>query len=153
MTTTHTTRQAILPFALVLAAAALAACTPKDQAELKDVGANTAAIAQQNAKDLASRIDQGVDKALVAGAAGARAAGSALDDAATTAEAKAALSKDPELGPLDIEVQTDNGRVSLRGLVPSIVARQRASDIARAAKGAKSVDVRLDIGPPPTGAR
>lgn len=146
MTITQTIRLASLTFAVALAAASLEACTPKDQADLKNVGANTAAIAQQNAQKLESRIDQGVDKALVAGAAAARAAGSALDDTAITAEITASLAKDSELRAFGIDVHTTNGRVALRGAVPNIVARQRASDIARGAKGAKDVENQLTIG-------
>lgn len=144
----HPIRPPTLAIALIaLAAASLGACTPKAQEELRDVGKSTTEAARENAATLGQKIDQGIDKARIAGATVARAAGEALDDTAITAETKAALAKDDEIRSGRVEVSTKEGKVELRGKVPTDSARARAASIARSAKGATSVDNQLVVGP------
>lgn len=73
-------------------------------------------------------------------------AGSAVEDAAVTATINAELAKDPKLSALKIDVDTSNGRVSLKGKAPDADSRERATQIASAVRGVQSVDNQLEIG-------
>lgn len=73
-------------------------------------------------------------------------AGSAVEDAAVTATINAELAKDPKLSALRIDVDTSNGRVSLKGTAPDADSRDRATQIANAVRGVQSVDNQLQIG-------
>lgn len=73
-------------------------------------------------------------------------AGSAVEDAAVTATINAELAKDPKLSALKIDVDTSNGRVSLKGKAPDADSRERATQIASAVRGVQSVDNQLQIG-------
>lgn len=73
-------------------------------------------------------------------------AGSAVEDAAVTATINAELAKDPKLSALKIDVDTSNGRVSLKGKAPDTDSRERATQIASAVRGVQSVDNQLQIG-------
>lgn len=68
-----------------------------------------------------------------------------VDDAAITAEVKAALVGDPELKASDINVETVQGVVQLSGFVSSAESVAAAATVARTVKGVKSVrnDLRL----------
>jgi CHAT domain-containing protein len=68
------------------------------------------------------------------------------DDASITAEVKAELSKAPHLKDAKIEVSTTGGVVTLKGKVRTYRGRRYASEIAKAVKGVKSVDNKLDVG-------
>ena len=70
----------------------------------------------------------------------------AARDAAITAEVNAQLAKDPSLSALRIDVDTDAGRVALKGSAPSAEAKDRASQLARNVDGVKDVDNQLVIG-------
>lgn len=73
-------------------------------------------------------------------------AGSAVEDAAVTATINAELAKDPKLSALKIDVDTSNGRVSLKGKAPDADSRERATQIASAVRGVQSVDNQLQVG-------
>jgi osmotically-inducible protein OsmY len=62
-----------------------------------------------------------------------------------------ALARDPQLSA-GVRVEVLNGRVILRGTVPSNVDRLRAVGIAASPPGARSVDDGLVVVPPPIGA-
>ena len=68
-----------------------------------------------------------------------------LDDATITAEVNAGLAKDATLSALKINVDTRDGRVTLRGPAPSADARDRATQIAKAVKGVSAVDNQLTV--------
>lgn len=65
--------------------------------------------------------------------------GKGAGDAAITASIKADLVKDPELSALKIEVDTNQGVVTLNGVAPNEAAADRAGRIAIAVKGVTSV--------------
>ncbi|MGZ5131150.1 MAG: BON domain-containing protein [Caldimonas sp.] len=69
-------------------------------------------------------------------------AGEVLDDSAITAKVKTALLADPTVKGLQIDVDTKNGVVSLKGSVPKAES-DRAVQIARETSGVKSVDNQL----------
>lgn len=128
--------------------ALLSACTPSDQAKLNEVGANTAAIAKENTKEVVKQIDKGLVVAGKEAKSAAVIAGAALGDAALATDVKAGLAKDPELSALKIEVQATAGQVELTGTAPNAAARTRATEIAKAARGVQNVDNKLVVTAP-----
>lgn len=66
-------------------------------------------------------------------------------DAAITGAVKMRLAQDPDLSALSINVDTDAGRVVLRGSAPTTAARNKASDIAGAVDGVKTVSNELSV--------
>jgi osmotically-inducible protein OsmY len=72
-------------------------------------------------------------------------AGKAIDDTTITAAVKAGILAEPGLKVLKIEVDTKNGEVMLTGSADSAENVQRATQIATAIQGVKSVDNRLAV--------
>lgn len=72
-----------------------------------------------------------------------RAAAPRSTDAAITARVKARLAADAELLPLPIAVETQDGRVTLRGVVPQAVIA-RAGQLVGSVEGVRAVDNRLE---------
>lgn len=70
----------------------------------------------------------------------------ALNDSAITARVNAQLAADPKLSPLQINVDTTDGRVLLRGTAPDKSSRERATEMASAIDGVKSVDNQIVVG-------
>ncbi|HEX2997091.1 MAG TPA: BON domain-containing protein [Anaerolineales bacterium] len=60
-------------------------------------------------------------------------------------QVQAAFMNDPDVQGYDIEVLDSNGIITLRGNVPTPVARDRAEDIARAVDGVVNVINELDV--------
>lgn len=79
------------------------------------------------------------------GAAGTRTAGQAVDDLTIGTKLKAALANDPELSAMQINVDTMQGNVKLRGQVKSMKEWRKAGELARDIQGVKSVDNQLVI--------
>jgi len=77
-------------------------------------------------------------------AMGASAAGK-VDDGAITAKVKAAIAADKDLSAIKIDVDTQNGVVTLSGPAPTATAKERASEIARKVNGVNSVNNQLTI--------
>lgn len=69
----------------------------------------------------------------------------AADDATITAAVSAGLAKDPDLSAIKIDVDTQAGKVTLRGPAPTPVAKERAEQIAKDVKGVSSVDNQLEV--------
>lgn len=59
---------------------------------------------------------------------------------------KTALAANPDFGAVPIEVHSNEGEVTLRGRVPDLAARDRATEIARAVRDVKDVDNQLTVG-------
>jgi hyperosmotically inducible periplasmic protein len=110
--------------AAVLAGAAMAACNPSTDKT------SAATRTEGNATTLADK------------------AANTASDAAITVAVNSALMKDDKLSALHIDVKSVDGHVVLDGSAPDADARQRASKLARAVDGVKSVDNRLAL--PPT---
>lgn len=97
------------------------------------------------AQSAGARMEEGAARV---GDATSNAANSAMDiagEAATTAEIKAALVKDPELSALQINVDTKAGTVTLNGTAPSDSAKTRAEEIAKGVKGVSAVNNLLTV--------
>lgn len=74
-----------------------------------------------------------------------RTAGQTVDDAGITAKVKAALMSESGVDGLKINVDTFNGRVTLKGEVPNQGQVDKAGQVARGVEGVKDVDNRLTV--------
>ncbi|OUM02034.1 BON domain-containing protein [Variovorax sp. JS1663] len=70
---------------------------------------------------------------------------SKTNDTAITASVSAAIARDPELGPRNIDVASQAGTVRLSGSAPSAEAKSRAEQIARTVNGVDAVDNRIAV--------
>jgi hyperosmotically inducible protein len=68
-----------------------------------------------------------------------------VDDAAVTAKLKSALLQAPDVKGTDVNVDTVNGKVTLKGTVESQAQADRAVQIARASEGVREVDNQLMV--------
>lgn len=68
-----------------------------------------------------------------------------LEDAAITAKVKAALHAEKDVKSRDIEVETFQGKVVIKGVVPDRVQAERAANVAAAVAGVKAVENRLSV--------
>lgn len=143
---------------------ALGGCGRPADDQAASVGSDNAATrsaqaakdARRDAATATAKAEAGLDraaegtKAMGAAAAdktrelGAAAAGK-VDDASITAKVNAALAKDQELSALRIDVDTQNGIVTLSGPAPTASAKERASEVARTVKGVTSVNNQLTL--------
>jgi hyperosmotically inducible protein len=72
--------------------------------------------------------------------AGERSTGQVIDDATITTKVKASFVADPQVSALAITVETNNGVVTLSGVVESEAERQRAIQLAQGMEGVTRVD-------------
>ncbi|MGH9361761.1 MAG: BON domain-containing protein [Thermoanaerobaculia bacterium] len=73
-------------------------------------------------------------------------AGTQIDDAAITAAVKAKLATDGDLNPFNIDVDTNEGVVTLQGRVEKSEARAEAERLARETDGVKRVINLIKVG-------
>lgn len=76
---------------------------------------------------------------------GSKSAGERLDDAVILSRINTSLMKEPGVKSLNIDVDVNQGRVTLTGIVGSTLERDRVVDIARTCPGAISVRDNLTI--------
>ncbi|PPE71540.1 BON domain-containing protein [Caldimonas thermodepolymerans] len=128
------------------AAVALTACgRPDDGTAARSTDAPVVAQAEPRDESLGERTAQAARDAGDAMERGAERAGDAIGDAAITASVNSELARDDELSALGIDVDTDNGRVTMSGTAPNEAARERATQLASAVRGVVSVDNQLRI--------
>ena len=92
-----------------------------------------------------SKAKEAAEKARTATEQAAADTKAAVNDAAITVSVKAELARDNDLSALRIDVDTSQGRVSLRGTAPSADARERATRLAAAVEGVRAVDNQLTV--------
>jgi osmotically-inducible protein OsmY len=90
-------------------------------------------------------MDRTTDQMSVAADNAAARAAAASDDGTVTVKVKGALMTDPALKPLEIQVSTKNGVVTLAGAVDSPVQKERATQIAQSVSGVQSVVDNLTV--------
>jgi osmotically-inducible protein OsmY len=73
-------------------------------------------------------------------------AGTQVDDAAITAKVKAKLAADGDINPFNIDVDTNEGVVTLQGRVAKDVARTKAEQLARDTDGVSRVINLIKVG-------
>ncbi len=76
---------------------------------------------------------------------GERTLGERLSDAGITTKIKAKLTADPEINPFNIDVDTNEGVVTLSGMVASEANKREAEDLARNTRGVREVNNRLQV--------
>src|SRR5688500_4572460 len=74
-----------------------------------------------------------------------KSAGEQVDDSVTTGRVKAALIADPTTKAHQIDVETFKGTVQLNGFVDSSASKERATEIAKQAKGVTAVRNNLTV--------
>ena len=140
----------------VAASLAMAGCSPRDREQAANSADKTMDRTEQKARDMGQDARQGMDRAKDEAKEAAQSAKGATADAGTkmgdkvgdaviTTTVKAELAKDSTLSAIKINVDTDSGRVILRGTAPSAQAREHATALATGVKGVVSVDNQLTI--------
>lgn len=102
---------------------------------------------RNSAEDTVAQVDQKARQVGSEMKAGAQRMGDKMDDAAITASVKTEIAKDADLSALSINVDTDQGRVALKGTAPSAAAKEHATTLAQGVKGVSSVDNQLTVDP------
>lgn len=134
----------------VIAVLTLAGCGQEQQEQAQRSQADAAiAQAESSVRELGEQARQGLERAGQAVGDRVDRAAEAFDDAALSAQVSAALARDPQLSALTIDVDTKAGRVRLSGPAPSPEARDRATQLAAAVPGVRSVDNLLTVSPKP----
>jgi hyperosmotically inducible periplasmic protein len=93
---------------------------------------------KNDAKDVAKDMQ-------AAGSQAGQAVSDSASDMAITAKVNAALAADDKLSALKINVDTEAGRVALKGTAPDADSRDRATTLAAAVDGVIAVDNRLVV--------
>jgi hyperosmotically inducible periplasmic protein len=124
----------------IVASMALVGCNKQDQANAKTATSDAVSSVEQKSREVAQDAKDATKNA-------ADKVGDKVADAMITTTVKAEIAKDSKLSALKINVDTDNGRVALRGTAPSNEAREHASTLAMAVKGVVSVDNQLSVEP------
>jgi osmotically-inducible protein OsmY len=137
-------RRWIATLALGLAVAAPSAgfaqdAAAKDKTEAKTH--KTAAKTKKTAHKAAAKSDKATDKA----EAKSESAGEAITDAWITTKIKADFVNESALKGSDINVDTNNHVVTLKGTVASLAGKTRAGEIAKTTKGVTRVVNELTI--------
>jgi osmotically-inducible protein OsmY len=143
---------------LLLASLALAGCSKPDDATTAQADRNAGVVQNEprtapdnntmseGAKDAADATRQAANDVKNATRNAADQASNKVADAVITTSVNAELAKDPALSALHINVDTDAGRVALKGTAPDAAAKERATQLASAVKGVVSVDNQLTVG-------
>lgn len=121
--------------ALVLGLAALTGCERPDDGR----------TAGQKVDEAVAQADRATDRAGQETRQAANRAGEAVGDAAITTKINMALAADDRLSALKIDVDTEQGRVALKGVAPDAASRERAAQIAQSVDGVTAVDNRLTV--------
>jgi osmotically-inducible protein OsmY len=133
----------------VVASLALAGCNKADREAAKDSADQTVAQVDQKARQLGNDAKDATRDMAQDAKAGAQHMGDKVEDAAITAGVKAEIAKDSELRATQINVDTADGRVALRGTAPSRDAKAHATALAAGVKGVASVENQLNVDPKP----
>lgn len=131
--------------AAVAAALALGGCNRHDDRTVGERVDSAISKTEQSADNAKREADAAMNDAKQDIKQSATEASDKVADAAITASVNADLAKDADLSTLKINVDTNNGHVTLHGSAPSEDAKQRATKLASNVKGVTSVDNELSI--------
>jgi osmotically-inducible protein OsmY len=101
--------------------------------------------AKRDVKDATARAGAAAERAADQTKSMGAAAADKIDDATITTKVNAALAADKDLSAIKIDVDTQNGVVTLSGPAPTATAKERASEVARNIKGVTSVNNQLTV--------
>jgi len=140
---------------VLLASLALTGCNKRDDvAEATKGTDNTAVVTGQptaadsmakGAEDAKQASKEAANDVKDASKSAADQASNKVSDALITTTVKAELAKDAKLSALRINVDTDNGRVALKGTAPDADSKERATKLASNVKGVVTVDNQLTV--------
>ncbi len=108
---------------------------------------NTIAQAEQKAAEVRASAESTANEVKADMAEASQGMVNTVKDAAITTAVKAELARDSSLSALDINVDTEAGRVLLRGTAPDAAARDRAHALAKGVDGVVAVSNELVIKP------
>jgi osmotically-inducible protein OsmY len=111
----------------------------------RELSESAAADAARAAREATEATRRAVDEAKRAAQTAADQATNKVSDAMITTAVSAELAKDPALGATQIDIDTDAGRVALRGTASDEQARARAAQIASQVQGVESVDNHMSV--------
>lgn len=133
---------------LIAAAAAtiaLAACGKNEDATVGQQIDNGVSQTQSAATEMKNDAREAGKDMQAAGTEAGQAMAQGAGDMAITAKVNAALAADDKLSALKINVDTEAGRVALKGTAPDADSRDRATTLAAAVDGVVAVDNRLVV--------
>jgi hyperosmotically inducible periplasmic protein len=140
LATTLTLAASIASLALV------AACSPSTDTRTAGEKLDaTLAKAEHKADEVKADVSEAGKAAIESTEKGADTAAGTVKDMRITTEVKARLVADPALSALAIDVDTQGGRVQLRGSAPSAASRDNAAVLAAGVDGVASVDNQLVV--------
>ena len=131
-----------------LAKAKCAGSSDKERCISDAKAARSAAMAEANGAPAATSSCDNMDATAKAACMARNTASSAkkvISDSVITAKIKADLVKDPDLKALDVHVTTVKGVVMLSGVVPSMMAMNKAETLARGVEGVTDVKSSLSV--------
>ena len=132
--------------AAIAAVLGLAACDrAKDDRTVGQKIDSAVAKVEQKSDQAATTAKKEMAEARVGAGKAADAAGEKIKDAAITTSINAELTKDASLSALKIDVDTNQGRVALRGTAPDATSRDRATLLAQRVDGVVSVENQLQV--------
>lgn len=103
--------------------------------------------AGQKVDSAVGAVEQKAQEVKEATARAADAVGDKAKDVRITTAVNAELARDAKLSALRINVDTTDGRVTLRGTAPDAAAREHATALANSVSGVVAVDNQLNVAP------
>ena len=145
-------RRTFVAFSTLAAMALLAGCDRRE--DDRTVGQRVddgIAEAEQKSAEINEQARQAAQATSAAASRATDTVSAKTRDMGITAEMNARLAQDRQLSALRIDVDTADGRVTLRGSAPTLAARERATEIARGIDGVVGVANELQIQAPAGG--
>jgi hyperosmotically inducible periplasmic protein len=130
---------------LASAAATAREKTQQAGAAARDKARETADASKGATADARTSVMGAAGEAKQKAAGAAETAGNKADDTRISSSVKASIAADKELSAARIDVDTQDGVVTLSGAVPTAAAKARANEVARGIKDVKSVNNQLTL--------
>jgi osmotically-inducible protein OsmY len=137
----------LLPATLAAASlVTLAACNrTQDQASVGQKVDSAIAKVEEKTEQASAEVKKEASAARESVGQAVDATANKVKDAGITTAINAELARDASLSALKIDVDTNGGRVSLKGTAPDAPSRERATLLAQRVEGVVSVDNQLEI--------
>jgi len=123
----------------------LGACSPNEEGSAGQRSGSAVGKVEQKTDQTVAAVKQDANAAGAKVGDMADKVGSKARDVAITTGVNAELARDPTLSAMKINVDTESGRVALRGTAPDAAAKERAATLAQKVDGVVRVDNQLDI--------
>lgn len=126
-------------------AAALTACSRQDERTAGEKLDGAIAEAKQAGAEAKADANRAADSAEATMKGAANATSEAVTDAAIVTKINASLMADDQLKATRIDVDVRDGHVTLSGTAPDTASQRRATTLATAVDGVRSVDNKLSV--------